>query len=129
MYVLKDRVELGHSKDTGGSIDIEFHFSKMKYAVKQKEVYLKVMDTLDHCLITDSLALANECVRYFLLSKSKGVFKDAVTCLTWALLDRFDDVENTIYALPDLITITLGKETYGSVPNIRSNVLSASTEG
>jgi len=79
MYQIKDIVELGHIKDTGGSVNIILHFNEI---VVDPEPYLNIIDSLDHTVITDNPNIIQMSDRHFLLDESKSFFEDVVTVVS-----------------------------------------------
>jgi hypothetical protein len=75
MYQLSDVVEVGHLKDIAGTVEISFIFSHIP-SEEIKNECRKIMDYLDHCLITDNKEAADLSHRYFLLSKCTNLFED-----------------------------------------------------
>ena len=79
MYQIKDIVELGHIKDTGGSVIVALHFDEI---VTDPEPYLNIIDSLDHTVITDNADIVKMSDRHFLLDESKSIFEDIITVMS-----------------------------------------------
>ena len=119
-FEVSDVVETGHSKFTGGTLAISFTFDMI---IPDSEIYLKIMDTLDHCLITDNESLSFFSDRYFLLTECKNIFEDVVGIMSYLI------IESNLYQ-PMSIKISRRKESYSSpVVSNKSTIVSYSIEG
>ena len=77
-YSITDVVEVGHSKFTGASIDVTFIWNDIIdiERFRQSEIpqlALKLIDCLDHALITDDERFIPHSYRHFLLDKSNDL--------------------------------------------------------
>lgn len=122
-FIVSDVVEMGHSKYIGGSVKIDLTFDR----VVEPALYLQIIDSLDHCLITDSEEMASYSLRHFLLSESKNLYYDVCSAISHMLKERIMKVIDR----PHTITVTLCKCTFeGDVDSLSySDVLSYHIEG
>lgn len=100
-FIVSDVVEMGHSKYIGGSVKIELMFD----AVVDPAPYLQIIDSLDHCLITDSAEMASYSLRHFLLKESQNLYYDVCGVITRMLSDN----EKKLDSIPRTIKVTLCK--------------------
>lgn len=122
-FIVSDVVEMGHSKYIGGSVKIELMFDR----VVEPTLYLQIIDSLDHCLITDSAEIASYSLRHFLLAESKNLYYDVCSVISHMIKER---VLKTIDR-PHTIKVSLCKCTFEgdiSAPGY-SDVLSYHIEG
>lgn len=101
MFRITDEVEMGHSVYTGGTIVISVGYNEIQNEEKIKNV-LKVIDYLDHCLLTDNNGYLKYSERYFLIEKSESIFDDVIGVIS----NFINDFEE--------ITVSLGKLSYTS---------------
>lgn len=118
-FVITDVVEMGHFTHTGGTVEISLHFKEVQSPELVKK-YLKVIDTLDHCLVTDNVESTTYSARYYLLDKSSNLFEDVVSIITNQMLD--------CYHLQK-ITVKYDKFKYTSEPVLYVDVLEFAIEG
>ena len=117
-FIVSDVVEMGHSKYIGGSVKIDLTFER----VVDPKLYLQIIDSLDHCLITDSVEMASYSLRHFLLDESKNIYYDV--CAVIKHMIKENDVST--YDTPSEITVTLckgsfvGSTSYTGYPNVSS---------
>lgn len=112
-YSITDVVEVGHSKFTGASIDVTFIWNDIIdiERFRQSEIpqlALKLIDCLDHALITDDERFIPHSYRHFLLDKSNDLFLDIHNTLFAVAQKEFKSVYDSV----DDIIIKCGKETY-----------------
>ena len=112
-YSITDVVEVGHSKFTGASIDVTFIWNDVIdiERFRQSEIpqlALKLIDCLDHALITDDERFIPHSYRHFLLDKSNDLFLDIHSTLFAVAQKEFKSVYDSV----DDIIIKCGKETY-----------------
>ncbi len=112
-YSITDVVEVGHSKFTGASIDVTFIWNDIIdiERFRQSEIpqlALKLIDCLDHALITDDERFIPHSYRHFLLDKSNDLFLDIHSTLFAVAQKEFKSVYDSV----DDIIIKCGKETY-----------------
>jgi hypothetical protein len=128
LFTIEDVVEVGHSEFTGGSVKIKFYFKKKTFAKWKRcpyteQGYLRVIDRLDHCLISDTNELTDYCERFFLLDDCKSLYEDIVSVMTYSI-----QYESGL-GLPDYIEVSLGKTSYKSKPTILSTIDSCQYKG
>jgi len=116
MYKITDVVEMGHLHFTGGTFEISFTFDE----IVDKDKYLKIIDYLDHSLITDSKESISFIARHFLLTSCENMFGDVLMVLSH-FLEPADGVKE--------ITISYGKETFTAVPLRDTKLESFNIEG
>jgi hypothetical protein len=121
MFSVKDVVEMGHLKKIGGTVQIEFQFDE----IFNSAPYLRIIDSLDHCLITDNESALKFSSRYFLLDNSTTLFEDVVTIMSHLI---HSSVDQTFHE-PTSIIVSIGKETFSSPMKYTSNVISYCNEG
>jgi hypothetical protein len=123
MYMISKTVELGHSIYTGGSIRIGLEFVDV-ISDTDKELYLKLIDSLDHTIITTDESIKQQSRRYFLLMYSSNIFYDICHVITGLLkdLDISNDEQFRIH-------IQYGDETYIGVMGLDSHLISYNIEG
>lgn len=115
MFKIKDEVEMGHSIHIGGTLTVSVGYKEIQNAEKVKNV-LKILDYLDHCLVTDNDGYIEYSERYFLIKKSKSIFEDVIGIIS----NFIDDCEE--------ITVSIGKLSYTSKPK-SIELISYSTKG
>lgn len=121
MFSVKDVVEMGHLKFIGGTVQIEFQFNE----IVKSAPYLKIIDSLDHCLVTDNESALKFSSRYFLLDNSKTLFEDVVTIMSHLIQTSVDQT----FLEPTAIVVSIGKETFSSPMKFTSNLISYCNEG
>lgn len=99
MYKITDVVEMGHSPLIGGSITISLEFNDI-LTKNNRDLYLKIIDALDHCLVTDNKDMIKHSARFFLLDESKSLFEDIHTILYYFVKRECR------------CTVTIGKESF-----------------
>jgi hypothetical protein len=116
MYKITDVVEVGHSKFTGGTVTISFIFD----SIVDKEYYLKVIDRLDHCLITDNKEMAKMSHRYILVEDCNNLFIDIHSIMSQFVDERVKH-----------ISVEMGKESFTEPHNSNppTHMLSYNIEG
>lgn len=112
-YSITDVVEVGHSKFTGASIDVTFIWNDIIDIERFRQsgipqLALKLIDCLDHALITDDERFIPHSYRHFLLDKSNDLFLDIHNTLFAVAQKEFKFVYDSV----DDIIIKCGKETY-----------------
>lgn len=112
-YSITDVVEVGHSKFTGASIDVTFIWNDIIDIERFRQsgipqLALKLIDCLDHALITDDERFIPHSYRHFLLDKSNDLFLDIHSTLFAVAQKEFKSVCDSV----DDIIIKFGKETY-----------------
>lgn len=112
-YSITDVVEVGHSKFTGASIDVTFIWNDIIDIERFRQsgipqLALKLIDCLDHALITDDERFIPHSYRHFLLDKSNDLFLDIHNTLFAVAQKEFKSVYDSV----DDIIIKCGKETY-----------------
>ncbi len=117
-FTVSDVVEMGHSKYIGGSVKIDLTFEH----VVDPKPYLQIIDSLDHCLITDSTEMAYYSLRHFLIDESKNIFYDVCGVIKHMLKEN----NLSVYDTPSEITVTLckgslvGQTSYTGYPTVIS---------
>lgn len=104
-FIISDVVEMGHSRFIGGSVKIDIILTQ----VVDPAPYLEVIDSLDHCLITDSEEIASYSLRHFLLDESKNLYYDVCSVINY-MLQR---TGLSGYSNPTIV-VTLGKTSFKS---------------
>lgn len=100
----------------GGSIKIILEIDKILSENEKNEI-LKIIDYLDHTLITDNKEIIKFSSRFFLLDKVTTIFQDIHTILYYFLKE------------PYLCTVSLGKESFTKRLKSYSNLLKFNKEG
>lgn len=116
-YSITDVVEVGHSKFTGASIDVTFIWNDVVDMKRFREsnipqLSLKLIDCLDHALITDDERFIPHSYRHFLLDKSEDLFLDTHSTL-FAIAKTEEKFQEVFNSIEDII-IKCGKESYSS---------------
>ena len=106
MYKIKKRIEVGHYKQIGGSVDIILTFDN----IMDTSLYEKLIDSLDHSLITDNSIMLNYSERFFLLNKCRNLLTDIHDILSYFIYNREVknieiEVNNKLYAAPPSILL------------------------
>lgn len=122
-FIVSDVVEMGHSKYVGGSVKIELMFE----TVVDPAPYLQIIDSLDHCLITDSEEMASYSLRHFLLKESQNLYYDVCGVIKHMITEQLPKLSGG----PHTIKVTLCKCSFeGNVDaQYYSNVVSYHIEG
>lgn len=102
MYKIIEKAETGHLGQTGGSIKVALTFDK----IIDTKYYEKVVDGLDHSVITDDKNVIPYSERYFLLGKCGNVLEDIHDILSYFIKD--DVVKN--------IEVILDNKSYSAPP-------------
>ena len=127
-YTITDTIEVGHSKFTGGTVDITFEFDH----IIDPLCYYKIIDYLDHSLITDNDQFIKYSKRYFLLSECKNIFEDIHNILSYFAysLTEINFSENK-YENNVNLTVKINKESYTAplYSGFYFNLIRYSTEG
>jgi hypothetical protein len=97
---------MGHSKYIGGSVKIELSFER----VVDPKLYLQIIDSLDHCVITDSEELASYSLRHFLLNESKNLYYDVCAVIRHMIKENNVSESDS----PSEIKVTLCKSSFVS---------------
>ena len=104
-YTLKDCVEVGYTGETnrGGTLyyEVQTDLSRPEELFKKVE---KIIDRLDHCIVTNDKNVASISERFFLLSSLSSFFPD----ILFIILEMF-------YSEDILVNITSLKLTLGKV--------------
>lgn len=114
-YSITDVVEVGHSKFTGASIDVTFTWNEIIdiERFRQSEIpqlALKLIDCLDHALITDDERFIPHSYRHFLLDKSNDLFLDIHATLF--AIANIEEKFRSVFETVNSIIIKCGKESY-----------------
>lgn len=104
MIAISDIVECGYfdNDEKGGTIEVSV-LVKGNYYKKIAPEILKLIDCLDHCVITDLEEIAQVSKRYFLIEEKNCFLNDAFLCMLRLITDA-----NLIDKV-DGISIRLGK--------------------
>jgi len=99
-YTVYDLVEVGHNKETGGTIKVSLTFDNYV----EKEHYLTIIDYLDHSLITDNQSDLEFTKRFFLM-------KNNANKVSSYLFDNIRDIiHNFLTNHSCILTLELDKE-------------------
>lgn len=122
-FIVSDVVEMGHSKYIGGSVKIELMFDR----VVDPAPYLQIIDSLDHCLITDSEEMVSYSLRHFLLKESQNLYYDVCGVICHMIREQ----SPKLFGLPHTIKVTLCKCSFEGNVNAQfySDVISYHIEG
>jgi len=123
MYMISKTVELGHSIYTGGSIRIGLEFDDVVNDT-DKEFYSKLIDSLDHTIITIDESIKQQSRRYFLLKSSSNIFYDICYVITSLLKDSPKSNKERFK-----IHIEYGDETYTGGMIVGEHLISYNIEG
>jgi len=72
MYIIKDRVEVAHIKDIGGTVYISIYTKDFGLVEDIRDI----IDRLDHSFITDKKSSIRFSKRFFLIDKCSNIYKD-----------------------------------------------------
>lgn len=86
LYVIEDTVETGHAERIGGSISIKIYYEKI-LSEEERDNVLKIIDYLDHTLITYNKNYINISKRFFLVKDSGNLLMDVIGILNHFITD------------------------------------------
>ena len=123
MFTIGDIVETGYNSRevVGGSVEIKLHFKHIQTPADSK-VYLKIIDKLDHCLITSDINSAVWSQRYYRLGSLNNIYEDIVSIITQELTNS-PLIEDSSMALPLSMTVKLDASEYTSELNVTNNII------
>lgn len=108
MHKVTDVVEIGHITDMGGSTNISVTYTERQFTNEVRnlvDLTKKVIDRLDHCLVTDLESDIQYTERYFLIDKATTLQEDSAFVID-KLLTELDVNYHTIEVTLDGYTYT-----------------------
>jgi hypothetical protein len=119
-YKFTERVETGYSTDdcVGGTLYITLTFDQYI----DKAPYTEIIDSLDHCNITNNSKAYKFNKRFYILKELSNIFEDVISILT----ERFEIAD---LKPPKSISVKLRNDEYISKPKRITRIDSMNFEG
>jgi len=101
MYKITDTIEVGYAgvNSKGATVEITFEFLDYDTSLRSKSK--KLIDNLDHSLITDNLKMIELSERYFLLNELTNIFNDINIILHYLIQQSKLNVLQTFIKIND----------------------------